>query len=139
MNRELSQVDEGLGLLANGSSGLWDVSVDESLDGRDWFLEIDGPQTYLIFQLRDLAVIPKALRLLRSWPGSNTTKGQHDAEGDNTLPLGWFGSFAVSLLWDNEDFPRCFIIVGPQARSTLCLSLEAEDIRMVSDALEQVL
>src|SRR5579864_4400288 len=86
------------GLLANGSSGSWDVAVNESLDGDEWFLEIDGPQTYLIFQLSDGKVIAQAVRFLESSSQPNTTLEQSSEE--NALTLGRFGSASVSLLRD---------------------------------------
>jgi len=57
LNGKNSDSTERWGLLANGSSGRWDISVDESLDREEWSVEIDGPQTYLTFQLEDLNVV----------------------------------------------------------------------------------
>src|SRR5262249_3426463 len=108
-------------------------------DREEWSIEIDGPQAYLVFQLQDLKVVPAALRFLQSGPASNQDpewRGDHDNE--SVLTLGRFGSASVSLVWDNEDFPRCFIVIGPKARSTLRLTLEAEDIKMFIEALRQV-
>src|SRR3954447_14354782 len=102
MKHECDKPPEKLGLLAYGTSGSWDVSVDESLDGNRWFLEIEGPQTYLTFRLRDLEVIPQALHLLHSCHGPNLAQ-------ESTLELGQFGSSTVTLVRDNEDFPRCFL------------------------------
>jgi hypothetical protein len=139
MKDKTDRTAEGLGLLAHGSSRRWDITVDQSLDCDEWSLEIDGPQTYLVFQLRDLRVIPEALRFLRSGARLNQAKGQRHRGEESTLHLGRFGSASVSLLWDNEDFVRCFIVVGPKARSTLRLSLEAKDVEMFTEALHQVL
>ena len=55
------------------------------------------------------------------------------AEERSTSP----GHAAVALIWDDEDFPRSFLIIGPRARSTLRLTFEADDIRMLSAALQQ--
>src|SRR2546423_952113 len=115
-----------MGLLANGSSACWDIAVDARLDREEWFLEIDGPRTYLVFQLEGLEVIPRALELLN-----------RAREEDGTLTLGRFGSDRVSLVWDNEGFQRCFVVIG-QAGSALRLGFEAEDIKMLSEALSQV-
>src|SRR5262249_49837243 len=103
-------------------------AVNEALDGVGWSLELDGPQTYLVFQLQDLQVLQKALSFLQSGNGAE----------EGVLHLGRFGSASVSLLWDNENFPKCFIIVGPKARSTRRLSMEAEDIQALREAVEQV-
>src|SRR5205085_10299381 len=67
-DNEFGPPTNGLGLLANGSSRRWDVAVDESLDRDEWSFEIEGPQTYLVFQLQDLNVIPAALAFLRAGP-----------------------------------------------------------------------
>src|SRR5262245_64933289 len=139
MNQEIDQPTPRLGLLANGSSRRWDVAVDEPLDGDEWSLELDGPQTYLVFQLRDLKVISEAVRFLQSRPSSDPASRRDEEADVAELTLGRFGSAAVSLIWDNEDFPRCFLVIGPKARSTLRLSLDAEDIRMLSEALRQVM
>jgi hypothetical protein len=127
------------GLLANGSSGRWHVDVDESLDGGEWSLEINGPQTELRFRLLDLGVIAKALRMLQSESELNRTNSQTDVTEEDGLLLGRFGSASVSLRQDREDFPRCFIVVSPSDESTLFLRLWAEDIRMLSEALQQVM
>jgi hypothetical protein len=116
-----------LGLVALGATRRWDVAVDESLDGIGWSLELDGPQAYLVFQLQDLSVIPAALTYLQSAP-----------TGDDGLVLGRFGSAAVSLIWDNEAPPRCFLIVGPDEHATLRLSFDGEDIRMLLEAFSQI-
>ncbi len=131
MKKPDDQPRGGLGLLANGSSGRWDVAVDESLDEGEWSLELDGPHTYLAFQLRDLQVVQRALRFLQSAP-SNAPGHEHP------LPIGRFGTASVSLVWDNECSRRCFILIGPRARSTLRITLEPEDVRMLVDALQQV-
>jgi hypothetical protein len=128
---------DGFGLLANGSSRCWDIAVDESVDGEEWSLEIDGPQIYLVFQLRDLKVLQEALHFLRAGIRSAKTPSRQTGE-EAEITLGRFGSAAVSLIWDNEDFPRCFLVIGPRARATLRLSLEAEDIQMLLEALRQV-
>jgi len=73
MSEQVDQPTERWGLLANGSSRLWHIDVDESLAGDEWIIEIDGPQTYLAFQLENLKVLEAALRLLQSGPPSDLT------------------------------------------------------------------
>jgi len=138
MKDKSEEPSEGLGLLANGSSRRWDVAVDEALDREEWSLEIDGPQTYLVFQIRDLEIIPEALRFLQSGLQSDQSPRRRQKDDEGALPLGRFGSASVSLVWDNEDFQRCFIVIGPGARSTARLSLGADDVRMLIEALRQV-
>jgi hypothetical protein len=117
--------------MANGSSCCWEIAVEESLGGDGWTLELDGPHLYLVFPLADLGVLRKFLCFLQASPGSSP--------GKIRLHLGWFGKSSVALLRDNEDFPRCFLVIGAKARSTLRLSLEADDMKMLCEALQQVL
>jgi hypothetical protein len=139
MNDKVTQPAEGFGLLANGSSRRWDIAVDESLDREEWSLEIDGPQVYVVFQLKDLKVIPAALRFLQAGiKAKRSQAGGRRHENESDLSLGKFGSASVSLAWDNEDFPRCFLIIGPRARATLRLSFEGDDIQMLIEALGEV-
>src|SRR5262249_45274702 len=94
---------------------------------------------YLTFQLHDWKVIAEFFRFLESSSWPSLAPDQSSERAECALILGRFDSASVSLLRDNEDFPRCYLVVGPDARSTLRLSLEAEDIRMLSEALRQVL
>lgn len=136
MNDMSENNSERIGLLAYGSFGHWDVSVNESLDTAAWFLEMDGPSTYLFFQLQGLEVIHAALRFLRTV--SEESKEWDKQAEESTLRLGRFGSASVTLHKDNEDFPRCFIVIGSPNESTLRISLDGEDIQMLRDAFVQV-
>jgi hypothetical protein len=139
MNDKLDPGTERLGLLANGASRRWEIAVDEVIDRNEWSLELDGPQAYLVFQIQTLDVIPGALDFLQAGLHTKQVEGRYERrDNEAALTLGRFGSAAVSLHWDNEDFPRCFLIVGPKARSTLRLSLEEEGIQMLIEALQQV-
>jgi hypothetical protein len=128
VKRNTDNPDDRYGLLACGSSGRWSVDLDESHDGTEWSLQLDGPQVYLTFAVSNLRVVGAALEYFQS--------GR--PRGD-VLPLGNFESAGVSLHWDDEDTGRCFLIVGPGARSTLRVALSAADTGMIADALEQVL
>jgi hypothetical protein len=137
MNRKLDRTTAEFGLLATGSSPRWHVDVDEALDRQEWFIQIDGPQFYLYFQLRDLEAVEHALRFLRSKPpGSASTDRVYAAV--NELTLGRFGAASVLLRRDSEDLPRCFLIVDSGEESTIHVTLYSEDIQMLADALEQV-
>ncbi len=139
MIRRIEKSETDLALLANGSSGPWQVDVDESIErANDWSVTIEGPQTYLAFQLTDLAVIPEIISFLERGLAGRLDPPKPDRATLGPQLLGKFGSYSVSLVWDNEDFPRCFLVIGPQARSTMHLSLSETDIRMLLDAFRQV-
>jgi hypothetical protein len=127
----MKQTARGWAFVASASYRLWEVAVDESLDREnEWSVELDGPNAYLVFQLKDLRPLVVAVGFLER--GVEPKKGVPAAE---THPLGQFGSASVSLVWDNEEEPRCFLVVGPRSRSTMRLTLQAEDIQALLQAL----
>jgi hypothetical protein len=141
MNRDAEKSVGNFGLLANGSSRLWDVAVEEALDReQEWFAELDGPHVYLVFQVVNLEVPSRALKFLRQRLASPRKADQPLGTGgeDDTLTIGRFGSASVSLMWDNEQFPRCFVVIGPKARSTMRLTLQGQEIESLAEALQQV-
>jgi hypothetical protein len=134
MEHSVQQSAKGYGLLASGSSRRWEVVVDESLDREnEWSVELDGPNAYLVFQLKDLRPLVQAVKFLER--GCEPRKG--GADPAETHPLGQFGSATVSLVWDNEDTPRCFLVIGPKSRSTMRLTLQADDIQALLQALRE--
>jgi hypothetical protein len=139
MSKQLDRPAQGWGLLANGSSGRWDIAVDEALDREEWTLEIDGPQTYLRFQPVDLNVVQAALRFLESGAPLNQSPDPHDkGKSESALTIGRFGPASVSLRWDNEDLPRVFLVISAEANAILHMSLAGEDIAAFIAALRQV-
>jgi hypothetical protein len=139
MDRKTEQKTDQMGLLAFGSSPKWDISIDESSQGTEWAMEFDGPNFYLLFNIDNLNVVEKGLAFLRrgaTW--SSFEKRNSDSENDNRMPLGRFGASAVSFVWDDEEFVRCFLVVGSQSRSSMSYNLYAEDIECLISAFEQV-
>ena len=126
MNRHNGRSTKGWGLLANGHAGQWHIDIDVSDVGDEWSMQIDGPKTYLRFSLLDLQVVPKVLDYLRA--------GQ-DSDG---VTLGQFGLMAVSIIRDDEFARRWFLILTGEAGVTARLTLDAEDVEALADALQQV-
>jgi hypothetical protein len=134
MEHGVQQSAKGYGLLASGSSRRWEVTVDESLDHEnEWSVELDGPNVYLVFQLKDLRPLVEAVEFLERGCDPKTSK----AAASQAHPLGQFGSASVLLIWDNEEAPRCFLVVGPRSRSTMRLTLQADDIQALLQALRE--
>lgn len=117
---------QSLGQLASGTSRCWSLAVDETIENGKYSLEIDSPAIYLTFDLLDIDVLPKAQRFL-------TNKGEPE------LCLGQFLSSPVTLVHDNEDFPRVFLVVGTPGGAVLRVTLLEDDMRMFREALAQVL
>lgn len=127
MTPHTDEPNGSFGLLACGTDGCWSIDLDESPDGTAWSLQLDGPQVYLAFALRNLGVVAEALAYIRTGPRRS-----------GGLTLGHFGSASVMLHWDDEYSDRCFLIVGPQAQSTLRVSLSTRDTHSIAAALEQI-
>lgn len=139
MNREITESVDEMGLLANGTSARWHIAINDCLARDEWWIEIESSEIYLTFQLGELNVVRAALAFLRCDPwGLSITNGQQNVSNATALVLGRFGEASVSLLWDNEDFVRCFLMMGPHGQSTFRLSFYEEDVRMLIEALEQV-
>jgi hypothetical protein len=136
LNRNRVRSDKKWGLLANGSSGRWSIDIDESQDGAAFNMQIDGPQAYLGFALRDLKVVAKLHSYLRA--------GLHPDQGDaqrmtHGVPLGRLGSMSVSIIQDDEFATRWFIIINGKADAVVRFTLDAGDVEMLVEALRQVI
>ena len=116
----------------------WFVELSEVPDSEDWLLEIDSPHAYLTFTISELTVLQKAVRLLNESLSDSGKKRTFSAETDE-IALGTFNGTDVILLRDNEDFPRCFLAVGPKASSTLRISLYEAEMRAFTKALQDVM
>ena len=124
--------ENSVGLLAHGTSGVWDVSVDESLADPDAHtIEIESPNTYCTFRLRNLDAIRDIIQFL-------SPQEDNLARTETTLNMGKFGEAEVSLVWDNEDFVRCFIVVNGESNASIRISLLENDVKMLLDAFRQV-
>jgi hypothetical protein len=123
-------------LLANGSSGRWFIDIDESQDGDAFNMQIDGPQAYLGFALRDLRVIPTLHAYLRAGLHPDQGNGHRIANG---VALGRLGSMLVSIVQDDEFATRWFILINGKADAVVRFTLDAADIEMLVEALRQVM
>lgn len=134
--RARSKHNEEAQVLQGNDTASWTVTIDESPD-EGWILEIDSPQLYLTFQLADLYAIDRAIDLLVSSLALCAENGEHrfDSTQDDVL-LGHFGGTTVRLLRDDEDFPRCFVVVELDSRSTLRVNLDEDNIRIFAGALK---
>jgi hypothetical protein len=121
-------------LLANGSSGGLYLTVDESQDGTEWYCQIEWPSADVQLRLPGLEVIPQALIFLESKLTSSANDNQ-----DDSFALGHLGREPVVLRWDAEEPPRCYLVIGSQANSMVFLTLLADQIAALIEALRQVL
>ena len=132
-NRRLDHEEPGptespvLALLANGSSGHWSVTLDESTEGADdLFLQIEGPSLLLSCEVADPNILDELVAVLEA----STTKPSVFLIGEaNRIPL-W-------LHWDTEHEHRIQFTIGPVSRPLLRYSIHGADILALADASRQ--
>jgi len=138
MHDAIVEKELALGLVANGSAGPWDVSVDETTEGASrWFLQLDGPAVSLFFEIDSPSIIDRVVHFLEqpSVPRAGTSDS---TTGEEQVSVGHFGPYAVLLVRDNEYADRYFFIIGPSANTTIRIGLVGEDIGLVMKAFRQV-
>src|SRR5215469_5898642 len=140
MKVSTEKATDRFGLVANGSSGEWHLSINETIRGKEkWYADIDGPSVYLSFQLVDLEILDKMIAFLDRRVSADTSPQKtRSSKAEEELVIGSFGLAPVSLIGDNEYKDRCFLIIGPKSSCCMRFSLLGEDTRMILDAFRQV-
>lgn len=128
---------EALGLMANGSSGGWEVSVDETTKGPErWFVQLEGPSVYFSFEIPSPEMIATALDFLG---GCSSSKGAHalfSAE-NGSLVLGKHRQTPVILARDDEYKDRYFLVIGEEADVGVRFTITGQDLKDIREALHQ--
>jgi len=130
--------DDSLGLMANGSSGQWEVSVDETTSGPDrWFLQIEGPTCYFSIEIPTPAMVQKVFEFL----------GEHNASGNlvssvtetpTSLTIGNSKGSPVILTKDDEYTDRYFLLFG-QKDAHARFTIADQDLKAITEALRQAI
>jgi len=117
-----------LALLANGSSGRWSVTLDESTEGTEhWFLQIEGPSLNLFCEVNE----PDILHRLGIVLESSAIKPAL------VLVLGQVNRIPLRVQWDLEDDQTLFFTVGPASRPLVRYAISGPDIRALAEATHQ--
>ncbi|HVA48986.1 MAG TPA: hypothetical protein VNH11_21670 [Pirellulales bacterium] len=125
-----------LGLTAIGSSGPWEIAVDESTSGPNrWFAQIEGPSIYLRFEIASLEIVEEILEFLARSAGENGGHG-HESPSDSLAISG--GKSEVLLLRDDEFSDRFFLVIQPSKGPLTRLTIAGDDLTHVLAALRQV-
>jgi hypothetical protein len=115
---------ESVGLLANAKSDQWDITIDQSHDGIDNFLHIEGPKTYLYFPIKELSLIKQVVSLLNAVKVNNVFV---------ELELGTFADVPVTI---RSYYGRCFLSIG---KSGDCFAeFEISELDQFIDCFEQL-
>jgi hypothetical protein len=123
--------DEGFGLLANGSSGPWEIAIDEYTSGEErWCAQIEGPSVTFYFEIPSLDIVGKMARFLKPSTGS--------AQRNGSLVIGKDQCTPVTLVRDDEYDDRFFLVVGPTENPIVHFVIAGTDVVKIADALRQV-
>jgi hypothetical protein len=124
---------EGVGLLALGSSGPWEVAIDESLSGpARRFAQIEGPSVYLYFEIPTVQLIDDALDFL----GAHSRDAQTRVFAKNgTLSLVKNADTQVCLIKDDEFDDRYFLVIEARSGPLVRFTITDDDLRHLVKAL----
>jgi hypothetical protein len=124
-----------LGLLANGSSGQWDVAIDETTSGVErWFVQIEGPIVSFYFEITSPKVVEKMIQFFEE----RTKKPHNKSTGKNcSLSIGESEGSPVTLVKDDEQADRYFLLVGLENRPMARFTLAGADVVSLTSALRQ--
>jgi hypothetical protein len=126
-----------LGLLANGASGPWEVAIDETTSGVDrWFVQIEGPTICFYFEIASPDMVEKMLQFLEYGQKKSHNKS---TQGNGLLLIGKDKRMPVTLVRDDEDSDRIFLLVGPQNRPIVRFAVVGADLTSLIGALRQAM
>ena len=116
-----------VGLIANGSSGSWEVAIDETTSGATrWFAQFEGPTAVFYFEIASPDVVAEILRFIEA----------SEAKGKD-LVIGTDQRMPVTLVKDDEYADRFFLIAGPSVSPTVRYTLTGSDIADIASAIRQ--
>jgi hypothetical protein len=131
--------DETFGLLANGSSGQWEVAIDETTTGANrWFAQLEGPAMSFYFEIPSVDIVAQMLQFLESSPAAKEQLPTRAGEGKGALVLSKDKKTPVTLVKDDEYGDRFFLVVGLMESPVVRFILAGTDAIQIADALKQV-
>ncbi|HWG42319.1 MAG TPA: hypothetical protein VN688_05985 [Gemmataceae bacterium] len=131
--------NENFGLLANGSSGEWDVAIDEATSGVErWYAQIEGPTVYFYFEIPSLDIVGELLRFLERGLVAAKRSLNGSDERNGSLMIGKVKKTPITLFKDDEYLDRFFLVVGPTDSPMVRFVLAGKDAAEITEALRQV-
>jgi hypothetical protein len=124
-----------VGLLAFGSSGPWEVAIDEALAGpARHFAQIEGPSVYLYVEIPSAELVDQAIDFLTVQRDTPTK-----SVGTNgTMSVFKDADAHVSLVKDDEFEDRYFLVVEAESGPLVRLTVTGEDLNHLAKALRSV-
>jgi hypothetical protein len=131
-NRDQKMGKDDIGLLAFGSSGPWEVSIDETLSGPErHFAQIEGPLVYLYFEIPTVELVADALDFLAVQQDVRTkllTK-------NGTLSIIKNADTQVLLVKDDEFNDRYFLVIESKSGPVVRFTITDADLSNITKAL----
>jgi hypothetical protein len=127
------------GLLANGSSGPWDVAIDEAISGPDrWWAQIEGRSVTFSFEIASPDIVGKMVRFLQRRRLPAKEPPTLSIERNGSLVISKDKKIPITLVRDDEYDDRFFFVVGPMDSPTVRFVIAGSDVVKIADALRQV-
>src|SRR5437868_6496315 len=96
----IDRVNDNIGLLANGSSGQWEVAIDETTSGPErWFMQIESASICLYFEIASPNTVGSMVEFLDG--GAAKRPSTHSSLRKGTLIVGTDKHAPVRLIRDD--------------------------------------
>jgi hypothetical protein len=126
-----------IGLLAIGTSGPWEVSIDETTSRPvRWFVGLEGPSLSFHFEISALQVVGRMLHFLAADRKASRLNGK-GARGAR-LVLNSESLMTVTIIKDDEYSDRFFLVAGGVKSPALRLTFAGKDAGHFIEALRQI-
>lgn len=130
---------EGLGLMANGSSGEWTIAVDEATKGPDrWFVQLEGSSVYFSFEIPSPAMVSQALDFLEGRSAPEATQSDFSSANES-LVFGKYRQTPVILIRDDEYKDRFFLGMGQVDDLAMRFTIAGQDLKDIKEVLRQAM
>ncbi|MHB1422600.1 MAG: hypothetical protein ACYC3I_05280 [Gemmataceae bacterium] len=131
--------NDSFGLLAIGSSGDWEVAIDESTSGDErWYAQIEGLAVSFYFEIPSLGIVDEMLRFLGPRPVAATLSPSGSGESNGWLVIGKDIKTPITIVKDDEYPDRFFLLVGRVESPMVRFAIAGKDVREIAEALRQV-
>ena len=124
------------GLLSNGSSGPWEIAIDEATTGpARWWMQVEGPAISLYFEISTPKIVHAIIALLD--PNSRLDEIEANGSHRNTLKIGKDKKTPVSIVNDDEYDDRAFVLFGPTDSPIVRVNICGDDKKHFVEAIRQ--